>query len=197
MGLMNELASLTRLKKERKLNGTIVVSMRFKGILYYSILSRVLQFKLFLSPGENSIAIATRKWREWINKHLIDRWGVFCADVVLPISHHLDFMIQAFERLVVQNVYLYRMVNGDKEEMDHYHERVRLNTEQEKIRTHLRLPSNVPGAKYMGAHGLLIPLRPTDEVRFRLKIGEYMASGTLLITTVLGEIKYYFESIIL
>lgn len=199
-GLMNDLATLTRLKKERKLNGTIIVTLRFKSILYYSILSGILQFKLFLNYVKESSAIAThRKWREWIHNHPINRRRVCFDDVVLPISLYLDFMIQAFERFVVQDVYLYRLVNGEREEMDQHHERSRLSTKQEKIRTYRRLSHNELRVNYMAPNGLLIPLRPAmqDEARFPYKIGEYLASGTFLIMAMPGEIKYYFQSIIL
>ncbi len=42
---------------------------------------------------------------------------------------------------------------------------------------------------------LLIPLRPTfqDKARFPHKIGEYVASGNVVISTNYGEVKYYFK----
>ena len=45
------------------------------------------------------------------------------------------------------------------------------------------------------AAGLLIPIRPTiqDAARFPHKLGEYLASGTPLVTTAHGEIPNYLE----
>ncbi len=112
--------------------------------------------------------------------------------------HHLDSNVHAFERLKVRNVYLYRMVNGERGEMDQYHERCRPNTKRDRIRTDHSLPYNELPVNCMTANGLLIAPRPTmqDEARIRLKICEYLASCILLNTSLPGEIKYYFESII-
>jgi glycosyltransferase involved in cell wall biosynthesis len=50
---------------------------------------------------------------------------------------------------------------------------------------------------YKNALGLLVPLREIiqDEARFPQKICEYVASGKIIISTNVGEVKFYFKDL--
>lgn len=54
--------------------------------------------------------------------------------------------------------------------------------------------SEIPG-RLANATALLIPMRPNvqDEARFPHKVGEYVASGSPMVTNAFGEICYYFR----
>ncbi|MCB0687112.1 MAG: glycosyltransferase [Saprospiraceae bacterium] len=90
-GFIKELTLLVHLKRTGKIDAAIVASMRFQSIFYYFLISRLLRFKVLLSYVEYSGSISTRsKWRDRVNDFLIDRYGIGCADAVLPISHFLQ-----------------------------------------------------------------------------------------------------------
>ena len=107
------------------------------------------------------------------------------------------FILKCFESMKVrENVFLYLIVGGGSEPEK---ESIRNYIKEMEKRDFVKIFSSLPYLKlvqmYMSATALLIPLRPTmqDEARFPHKIGEYLASGNPLITTNIGEVKYYFK----
>lgn len=243
-GIIKEFGLILKLKKQKKIDAAIVATMRFQSIFYYFLLSRFLKFKILLNYVECNSAIANRsKWRDRVNDFLIDRWGICCADAVLPISEYLknyvqkicpntpqlkipiigdfssnfekidnievpyflycgsasyleliEFIIEAFEKITFEHVYLYLVVSGDAEDLKRFDERVEVSIKRSKIRVFSGIPFQDLLKKYREAIGLLIPLRNNtqDIARFPHKIGEYLASGVPVITTRFGEIEHYF-----
>lgn len=243
-GIIKEFGLLIKLKKMQKIDAAIVATMRFQSIFYYFLLSRFLKFKILLNYVECNRAITNRsKWRDRVNDFLIDRWGICCADAVLPISEYLknyvqkvcpqtpqlkipiigdfsykhepvddievpyflycgsanyleliDFIIEAFEKITSEHVYLYLVVSGDTTDLIRFNERVVLSSKRSQIRVFSGIPFHDLLKKYREAIGLLIPLRNNiqDIARFPHKIGEYLASGVPVITTRFGEIGHYF-----
>ena len=111
-------------------------------------------------------------------------------------SEVIYFILKCFESIKTrQDVYLYLIIGGReivKEEIRNY-----INKMEKK--DFVKILSNLQYSElvqmYKSATALLIPLRPTlqDEARFPHKIGEYLASGNPIITTNIGEVKYYFK----
>ncbi|MCB0668268.1 MAG: glycosyltransferase [Saprospiraceae bacterium] len=89
-GLSQELFLLLQLRKKQKIDVAIVATMRFQSILYYYIVSRIFRFKVLLNYVECNSAISTRtKTKDRINDFLVDRFGICCADAIMPISEFL------------------------------------------------------------------------------------------------------------
>jgi glycosyltransferase involved in cell wall biosynthesis len=117
---------------------------------------------------------------------------LFCG--ALSYIEIVKFIIDSFCLLNNNSVFLYLVVNGNKEQRDELDNYLRLNPKKNKIRIFSNLDQDKLERYYKNAKGLLIPLRPTiqDEARFPHKIGEYLASGKPVISTNYGEIKHYF-----
>ncbi|MCF8245307.1 MAG: glycosyltransferase [Saprospiraceae bacterium] len=118
---------------------------------------------------------------------------LYCgAASYLPL---IQFVLAAFDKLEVENrkVYLDFISGGTEAELAE----VRAIIAQSRNKAHVRLQSNIPYAtipqQFANASALLIPLRPglQDAARFPHKLGEYLASGTAVITTNFGEVNNY------
>ncbi len=118
---------------------------------------------------------------------------LYCgAASYLPL---IQFLLAAFDKLEVENrkVYLDFISGGTTAEL----EEVRTIIAQSQNKANVRLQSNIPYAtipqQFADASALLIPLRPglQDAARFPHKLGEYLASGTAVITTNFGEVNNY------
>lgn len=122
---------------------------------------------------------------------------LYCG--AIGYSEVIYFILDCFESMETgNNVFLYLIIGGG----DHDNKGMKALTghiENMKKGNLIRIFSNLPYSElvqmYIDASALLIPLRPTlqDEARFPHKIGEYLASGNPVITTNIGEIKYYFK----
>ena len=107
----------------------------------------------------------------------------------------IHFVLNAFDKLEIgeREVYLDFILGGNKGSL----EKVKAEIAKCKNNAHIRLNANVPHQEiplhYAKASALLIPLRPTiqDAARFPHKLGEYLASGSPVITTAYGEINHY------
>ena len=93
-----------------------------------------------------------------------------------------------------KDVFLYLVVNGNKEQKDELERYLDICSQRNKIKIFSNIDQDTLDAYYKNATGLLIPLRPTiqDEARFPHKIGEYLASGNPVVSTNYGEVKHYF-----
>ena len=107
----------------------------------------------------------------------------------------VDFVLEAFEQMQTPGVHLHFILGGSKDALKAVEERIQASPKKDSIQLFGNVPhAQVPGHLING-HGLLIPMRPTiqDAARFPHKAGEYVASGSPLITTAFGEIQYYLE----
>ncbi|MFT3680269.1 MAG: glycosyltransferase [Ferruginibacter sp.] len=111
----------------------------------------------------------------------------------------INFIIELYEKIRDKNLYsgYLKLIIGtsDPENLNSIRDTIAAN----KYGSNIVLLSGIPYtdliANYKGADLLLIPLRDTiqDTARFPHKISEYTAAGKPLISTNIGELKYYFE----
>ncbi len=107
----------------------------------------------------------------------------------------ITFVLRAFDYLDIEGTKVFlNMILGGKEK---YLKRVYEEVAKMRNRRHIQIFPNLEDEDipkhYAKASALLIPLRPTiqDAARFPHKIGEYLASGKPVITTLFGEIRHY------
>ncbi len=107
----------------------------------------------------------------------------------------IEFIINSFEELVSSTAYLYLVINGNEIDSEIVTNYIANSSAKDRIRYFTRLTDNELSGLYLNAIALLIPLRPTfqDQARFPHKIGEYLASGSPVISTNYGEVTYYFK----
>jgi glycosyltransferase involved in cell wall biosynthesis len=121
------------------------------------------------------------------------RYFLFCGNATY--KEIILFIIDSFELLENNLMFLYLVINGSVNDMEEIKEYIGAKKQKEKIKIFTKLPEKELFTYYKNAIGLLIPLRPTfqDNARFPHKTGEYLASGNPVISTNYGEIKYYFK----
>lgn len=120
---------------------------------------------------------------------------VYCgAAAYRPV---IDFILTAFHSFDLsasdRKAYLDLILGGSEEELKAVEASISQNPNREHIRVFPNVPHQSIPAHYESASALLIPLRPTlqDAARFPHKLGEYLASGKPVITTLFGEVKEY------
>ena len=104
-GFRNEYLLLRRLKKENKLDCAILSTHTFYLILYYSILSKILHFKILLNYVE-FISGIKKEWyqiRLCMNDKLYDYYSPRLVDGVLVIS---EFLINHLKKIAPEKPYL-------------------------------------------------------------------------------------------
>ncbi|MEP7165230.1 MAG: glycosyltransferase [Ferruginibacter sp.] len=122
-----------------------------------------------------------------------DEYFLFCG--AAGYFEIIKFIVDSFEKLKNTTAFLYLVINGhefDKEVVKKY---IAGSSCRDRIRYLTRLTDDELSSYYLNAIALLIPLRPTlqDTARFPHKIGEYLASGSPVISTNYAEVKYYFR----
>jgi glycosyltransferase involved in cell wall biosynthesis len=122
-----------------------------------------------------------------------EKYFLFCGDA--NYSEIIKFIIGSFNRVNNDEFGLILVVSGTMPQMESLHAFINGSGKKDKIKIFSRLKYSDLLILYKNASALLIPLTPTlkDEARFPHKIGEYLASGNPMITTNIGEIKYYFN----
>jgi len=121
-----------------------------------------------------------------------DNYFLYCGDV--GYYEVILFIIESYEK-TIGDYKLIIIASGEKTKLNQLQQRINNSHKNNSI----TLLSNIPEDKlinlYINAKALLIPLRNKlrDIARFPHKIGEYLASGNPIITTYVGEIKYYFS----
>jgi len=120
------------------------------------------------------------------------KYFLFCG--ALSYIEVVKFIVDSFCLLRNKDVFLYLVVNGNKEQKDELERYLDICSQRNKIKIFSNIDQDTLDAYYKNATGLLIPLRPTiqDEARFPHKIGEYLASGNPVVSTNYGEVKHYF-----
>lgn len=118
---------------------------------------------------------------------------LFCGSAVY--IEIIDFILKAYEKLGTINYKLYLVTNGSNEQMDRVKKRIEQSPSREAIHLFSSLSYDALTRLYLESSALLIPLlnRQQDIARFPHKIGEYCASRRVIVTTNIGEIKYYFK----
>lgn len=132
------------------------------------------------------------------NKFQIDRntfsekYFLYCGSAAY--SEVIYFIVEAFEGINDEGVFLYLIIGGSKERKEEVFENLAKSPKSHLIRTFSNIPYEELVEKYLHATALLIPLRPTiqDAARFPFKVSEYLATGNPVITTNYGELKNYF-----
>lgn len=127
------------------------------------------------------------------SSHSREAYFLFCGSAVY--FEVIDFIIEAFEKLDQDRVKLYLVSNGNQEQMQRIKDRIAQSPQQESIKTYSDLKYKRLIQLYMGSKALLIPLldRDQDKARFPHKVGEYCASGRVIISTEIGEMATYFK----
>ena len=107
----------------------------------------------------------------------------------------VKFIIDSYEELNKTAVFLYLVINGSETNIQKIRDYIDGTVNKERIKLLSRLSEKELNNYYKNAMALLIPLRPTlqDSARFPHKIGEYLASGSPVVSTNYGEVKYYFK----
>lgn len=105
----------------------------------------------------------------------------------------INTILDAFERIEDSSYYLYLILHGKG--LDKVREHIEKHTKSNLIKIFTNLDYSELIAFNLNAKALLIPLEDTikDTARFPQKISEYIASKRPIITTDVGEIKYYFK----
>jgi len=143
-----------------------------------------LKIPILSDPDQREVQSSTKS---------IPKYFLYCGSATY--IELIDFIIQAFEKLAIQDVYLHLVVSGDHSEMEQFKSHLKRSAKRDKIQFFTRLSYPELLEQYDHALGLLIPLRPSiqDQARFPHKIGEYLTSGNPVITTGFGEISQYFQ----
>lgn len=118
--------------------------------------------------------------------------SVFYHDVI-------TFIIDVFKKLKENQKYQGKLVLVCSSHSNSFLDIVKKKIAESQLGNDIILKGNLSYEElyglYKGADVLLIPLRNSlqDIARFPHKVGEYTAAGRPIITTRVGEIKYYFE----
>jgi glycosyltransferase involved in cell wall biosynthesis len=124
-----------------------------------------------------------------------ENYFLFCGS--LAYIDVVEFIIKSYNCIdILHNYKLYLVVNGNTEILSQLTENIILNKFDNKIKIYSGLAYNELVDLYINSDALLIPLRetPQDTSRFPQKIAEYCASRKPIITTNIGEIKFYFDN---
>ena len=107
----------------------------------------------------------------------------------------VKFIIDSYELLGSTAAFLYLVINGSEKHIQDIREYISNTVHKERIKLLSKLTDKQLNNYYKNAMALLIPLRPTlqDTARFPHKIGEYLASGSPVVSTNYGEVRYYFK----
>lgn len=125
-----------------------------------------------------------------------EKYFLFCGDA--GYKETIFFSIDSFVALqqsAGNTCFLYLVINGHSHQVQEVKNYIENNPVKDRIRFFSKLPEKQLFTLYKNAMALLIPLRPNfqDIARFPHKTGEYLASGNPVISTNLGELKYYFK----
>jgi glycosyltransferase involved in cell wall biosynthesis len=129
-----------------------------------------------------------------ITRHNEAPYFVFCGNA--GYTHTIEFILKAFE-CINDKINLALIIYGKGRDIDRINSLV--NSLKKKLQVQIITDLDYENGLiqyFLNARGLLIPMKPSlrDEARFPHKIGEYSAAGVPIITTNVGEIKYYFKN---
>jgi glycosyltransferase involved in cell wall biosynthesis len=121
------------------------------------------------------------------------KYFMYCGSIVY--YEVVEFVIEAFELVPDDEFELHLVISGSRAKKEKLHQRIELSNKKQKIQVFENLDYDVLVKKYINAKALLIPLRDTiqDKARLPHKIGEYTASGNVVISNYIGDIPFYFQ----
>jgi glycosyltransferase involved in cell wall biosynthesis len=121
-----------------------------------------------------------------------ERTILFCGASIY--FENINFIIDAFELLVLEQVCLVLIIHGNADQNQKIFDRINKSAKKSNIKVFSNLSSDELFRKYKETSLLLIPLKPyeRDIARFPHKISEYTAAKTPIVTTAVGEINQYF-----
>jgi len=148
------------------------------------------------SPGKKylKIPVLTDMERyDGIETVKVQDYFLFCGDA--SYDEIIKFNINAFEKLNAPSTFLYLVIGGSDADKQAVKDYIADSDCKDRIRFLTRLTDKELSTYNKNAIALLIPLRPNqqDEARFPHKIGEYLASGSPVISSNYGEVRYYFK----
>jgi glycosyltransferase involved in cell wall biosynthesis len=116
---------------------------------------------------------------------------LFCGSAGYPET--IQFCISAFEQLNAPHAKLILVAGGLPSEVANVLHKIEKSTKSADIMHKMNLSDEELYGLYRQANALLIPLFNTvqDRARFPHKLGEYLASGSPVITSPIGEITRY------
>jgi len=125
-----------------------------------------------------------------------EKYFLFCGDA--GYFEIIKFIIDSFDKLSNDSAFLYLVINGHETDKDVVKDYINNSRSKDRIKFFSRLTDRELSTYYINSTALLIPLRPTfqDSARFPHKIGEYLASGSPVISTNYGEVKFYFKDMV-
>jgi len=248
-GYIGELILLV--KKRKSIDTAILYGHSFFELVYYRLLSKILNFKIVYQYVELSSSITYKsKLSTHINALLVERFRFYFCDGIIVISEFLknrvhirkstlptikipaicdfeqfklsenivnekylmycgfigylsviEFIIDLYCKLRENKCYQGKLLlaigieNSDTEA----YEKLLKKIKECGFKDSIILKINVPHKKlikiYLEAELLIAPFRNVqqDIAGFHHKVGEYCAAGKPIISTNLGEMKYYFK----
>jgi glycosyltransferase involved in cell wall biosynthesis len=123
-----------------------------------------------------------------------EKYFMYCGSIAY--YDVIEFVIKAFELVPGNEFELHLVISGDRKRKEKLHQGIDQSTKKQKIHVFENLDYDVLVQKYILASALLIPLRDTiqDKARLPHKIGEYTASGNIVISNKIGDIPFYFQN---
>ena len=124
---------------------------------------------------------------------ILQKYFMYCGSIVY--YEVIEFVIEAFELVPDNEFELHLVISGSSAKKEKLHQRIEKSNKKQKIKVFENLDYDVLVKKYINASALLIPLRDTiqDKARLPHKIGEYTASGNVVISNDIGDISFYFQ----
>jgi glycosyltransferase involved in cell wall biosynthesis len=122
-----------------------------------------------------------------------EKYFMYCGSIVY--YDVIEFVINAFELVPGNEFELHLVISGSKKKKEKLYQRIDQSPKIQKIHVFENLDYDVLVKKYINASALLVPLRDTiqDKARLPHKIGEYTASGNVVISNRIGDIPFYFQ----
>jgi glycosyltransferase involved in cell wall biosynthesis len=128
-----------------------------------------------------------------------ENYLMYCGTIIY--IEVIEFVLDLFIRLKKSEMYggrLLFVVGGDAKDVDYKRLENKINNShyKESILLQKNIPYQELIALYKKSELLIVPLRNTqqDIARFQHKIGEYTATRRPIISTNIGELKYYFKT---
>lgn len=105
----------------------------------------------------------------------------------------IRFIIDSFLRMKNKQCRLFLVTNGSIEEMQKIHKKISESNLADRIVITSNLSTDNLNSLFSNSLGLLLPLFDTiqDNARFPHKLGEYLASGRIVLSNPVGEIKKF------
>jgi glycosyltransferase involved in cell wall biosynthesis len=177
------------------LNDRLFEKYAFKlldGIMPISEMLAILAIKQ--NPGISFYKIPVLvDFTEFVKTHDIhEKYFIYCGRT--SYFYIIDFIIKAFDFIQDSSIRLKFVLYGRGKDSERIKAEILQSPKRDLIDVYSELEYGELINLYLNAIGLLIPLKSIlkDKARFPHKIGEYSATGRPIITTNIGEIKYYF-----